>query len=742
MQNLINIASKIGKLTCTPTVASSFQNANLRGRSFRGQDLSGIDFSEADIRGANFANATLVGANFSQVKAGLRRRQAIALVALALFLATLSGFMAGYGGGVISSLLALGDILNPHSSASGVVALVFLGVFAGITLRRGLASAGGTAVSIAVIAAMFAAIASQEVAVVALVQTIGIVSAVAGVMVGALAVALVLVMAGTRTVIIAAILAILAILSAAIGTQFGIAGVDSDQAFVIACGIAGAIALTLLWLGGYTGWRAWNGSKRYALIRAIAVTLSTQGTVFRGANLTDADFTGSVLKNTDFRGADLTRTCWFQAKQLERGRLEGTYLDDVAIQQLAATKDGREQNFDYCNLRGLNLQGANLTDMSLIGADLSAATLQDADLSRVKLVRTQLYRANLTRACLTGAYIQDWGISTDTQMDEVKCGYIYMRLPTKDDPDPCRKPDNRQETFKEGDFSDFIAPILKTLGLYRQQNVDPRAIAHTFKTLDLYHHHGIDPAAAAIALKQLSDQYPEAGLEVVALEGRGQEKIRLQAVVTDAVDRSQLSARYFAAYDEIKELSYQDLRTLLTEVAQKDERIRSLEQMVTTAIESNKFYVETYYNLGDTVSEKSSINIEGSHIGGVVQGNISDVSGVLNLGQISGGVTNAIAQLSDPSDPNQPGLKELLTQLQGAIESETQLNQEDKAEALEQVKVLAEAGQKSQDGSLRKMASTAVKVLKGTVSGLPEATKLVEACSKLLPIITKLLGLL
>lgn len=386
---------------------TTFQHQNLRGQSFRGQDLSGLDFSGADIRGANFANATLIGANFSQVKAGLRRRQAIALVVLALFLAALSGFMTGYGGGVISSLIALGNTLNPYSFPSGVMALILLGVFTGITLRRGLASAGGTAVSIAVIAGLFAAIASQEIAVVALVQAIGIVSTVAGAMVGALAIALVLVMSGARALGIAAILAIL---SAAIGTQFGIAGIDSEQTFVIACGVAGVIALVMLWLGSYTGWSAWNGSRRYALIRAIAVTLSTQGTVFRGANLTDANFTAAVLKNTDFRGANLTRTCWFQAKQLERGRLEGTYLDPVEIRQLAVTREGREQSFDYCNLRGLNLQGANLMDMSLIGADLSEATLQDADLSRAKLVQTQLYRANLTRTCLTGAYVQDWGI--------------------------------------------------------------------------------------------------------------------------------------------------------------------------------------------------------------------------------------------------------------------------------------------------------------------------------------------
>ncbi len=59
-----------------------------------------------------------------------------------------------------------------------------------------------------------------------------------------------------------------------------------------------------------------------------------------------------------------------------------------------------------------------------------------------------------SHACLTGAIIQDWSISTDTQLSAVKCEYIYMQLPTKIDPDPCRKPDNRNEVFQEGDFAD------------------------------------------------------------------------------------------------------------------------------------------------------------------------------------------------------------------------------------------------------------------------------------------------
>ena len=137
------------------------------------------------------------------------------------------------------------------------------------------------------------------------------------------------------------------------------------------------------------------------------------------------------------------------------------------------------------------------------------------------------------------------------------------------------------------------------------------------------------------------------------------------------------------------------------------------------------------------------INIQSSgsmgNVNGVVGG---DVTGVLNLGTISGSVSNAINQLPSSPTPNEPGLKELLSQLQSAIEAEHELPPEDKAEALEQVKILAEAGQNPEDGVLKKSAKTALKILKGTVTTLPDVTKLVEESAKLLPAIGALLTLL
>jgi hypothetical protein len=109
--------------------------------------------------------------------------------------------------------------------------------------------------------------------------------------------------------------------------------------------------------------------------------------------------------------------------------------------------------------------------------------------------------------------------------------------------------------------------------------------------------------------------------------------------------------------------------------------------------------------------------------------------------EISGIVAESINQLPDSPDATKPGIKELLSQLTEAISTSSELNDEDRTEALEQVKTIAEAGKNPNDGAMKKIARTAVKILQGTVSGLPDVAKLADACSKLLPLITKFFGL-
>jgi adenylate cyclase len=113
----------------------------------------------------------------------------------------------------------------------------------------------------------------------------------------------------------------------------------------------------------------------------------------------------------------------------------------------------------------------------------------------------------------------------------------------------------------------------------------------------------------------------------------------------------------------------------------------------------------------------------------------------LNFSDKSLMTTNLIFQLPDSHESGWLGVKELLTQLQTAIESESNLTPEDKANALEQVATLAVGVQNPTDKEMQKLAKTAIRMLRGMMVELPNATQFVEAGSTLLPEISRLLGL-
>jgi uncharacterized protein YjbI with pentapeptide repeats len=352
------------------------------------------------------------------------------------------------------------------------------------------------------------------------------------------------------------------------------------------------------------------------------------GTRFHNANLTDANFQKAELKSTDLRQANLTHTCWFQAQKLNLALVETTYLEKLVVQELVTTRLGQDKNFDGLLLRGLNLCNANLTDASFIGADLSEANLQDANLSLAKLVQTQLDGTDFTGATLTGAYIEDWNITTDTKFDGVRCEYVYMRLPTKENPDPLRKPDNRQEVFADGDFGDFIKPI--------------------FDTLDLYHSQGVDPRAIAISFKQLADNHPDAGLEIVAIEKRSQNNFLLRAKTVITADKSQLSAEYFELYNKLKALPKEDLIFLL---AQQDGQIQSLEVAFKTVNQGLIAVSETPKRVVNNYLEQAQI------AGGLVNAD------TVTAGQIGGNITNYNPEQKQNLAQAAADIQQLLNQL-------------------------------------------------------------------------------
>ena len=449
-------------------MAQNYRRAKLRGKSFKGQDLTGADFSNSDIRGTDFSGAILTGANFRDAKAGLQRRWAIALVIFALLISAISGLLSAVGGSLLGFLL-----VNNHRENIYVVviSLVVLSAFFITIIRRGLSAACGFLVMMitwaglaaiawaGIIAVAWAGVAVTSAMELATLVAVIVTASVSVVIVAAGAV--IIIGSAAFAGIIAGLLAVTVTVSVA-GAIAGAVAVAAAMVNFPAGGVALLVAIAVVLLGAYASCHALFGDEKQRLTRNLAIALVAKyGTSFQGCDLTDADFTEARLKNTNFITAILTRTCWYQAKKLHLAAVGATYLDDLQLRELLVTKDLQNKNLNGWNLQNINLQAANIKDASLIGANLTASNLQDADFSRANLVQTQLDKSDLRGATLTGAYIKDWLITSETKLDKVKCEYIFMRIPTRENPNPFRLPTNWDETFKEDEFSSLFNPLSK-----------------------------------------------------------------------------------------------------------------------------------------------------------------------------------------------------------------------------------------------------------------------------------------
>lgn len=129
-------------------------------------------------------------------------------------------------------------------------------------------------------------------------------------------------------------------------------------------------------------------------------------------------------------------------------------------------------------------------------------------------------------------------------------------------------------------------------------------------------------------------------------------------------------------------------------------------------------------------------NIGQSVGGSVTSGNIQGTSSS-NFG---GDVSFAINKLPASSEPDKPGIKELLIELEAAISADPNLSEDDRNDALEQVKDLAEAATNPNDAEMKNKAKKADRMLGRIISAVPKATELLEFCNNLLPLITKFFG--
>lgn len=226
-------------------------------------------------------------------------------------------------------------------------------------------------------------------------------------------------------------------------------------------GGGGAVAGALI--NAYLGWRAIKGDPRDVFIRNIAVALAaTGGTSFYDADLTNADFSGATLKNTDFRAKNLIRTNCQNTNKFNLARAGKTILANPAVRELLVTRQGEGKDYTGANLRGANLEGANLKNARLKLADLSEATLAYANLEGANLTQVNAVGTDFTHAPLTGACIEAWNTESSTIFKDADCRYIYLlEHPKPHTDDRERRPSSGE--FQKVEFTKLFEEVMNTV---------------------------------------------------------------------------------------------------------------------------------------------------------------------------------------------------------------------------------------------------------------------------------------
>ncbi|HEY9607635.1 MAG TPA: pentapeptide repeat-containing protein [Allocoleopsis sp.] len=682
-----------------------FSGENLRGQSFKGKDLSEANFNAADIRGANFTNAYLKDATFCRAKAGLPYSWIANLVLFSLTMAILTGSASGkIDVASIALKIQLGNLTSfiPTIAICSILIFFLIGIIQ-YGLRATFIVLALSLYLIWILAWAGQGIYQAEAWAWALALAFGWTGCWIGL--GILAESWIYHWAWLCLGVGASVWSLAGLTQAYDRTLF--------KAFYWF--LAGVLGWVLGLLGVYIGRQAFAGQLKFAEILLFTRTVgAVNGSSFRNADLTDADFTSAILNSTDFRNATLTRTNFHQTKKLDRARVGNTILIDTKVRDLVVTHRGAKQSYVGCNLKGANLVGADLNDSDLTEADISGANLQGAWLERANLTKTQALNTNFHEVHLTGACIEAWNIDSTTQLDGAICDYVYLHNNHQE-----RRPNSGE--FAPGEFTKLFQEVLTTV--------------------DLIFRNGIDWKAFVLSFNSVQSQNEGADLSLQSIANKGDGVVVARLNVSEDADKQKIHSDFMQSY----ELALKAVEeTYKAKLNAKDHEIEIYRQKssemkeIVSLLASRPINVDVKAtadskSMNDSTDQSRKIQI------GDISGDFNATTGALNLGEISGTVAETINQLPPSSEPEKPGIKELLSQLQAAI-NDPNLADDDKAQALEQIKVLAEAGQNPNSETAQKQAKRAMGFLKVIAEGLPSAAQLVKTCQDVLPAIAHFFG--
>jgi len=763
----------------------NLSHKKLQGLNFQGMNLESFNFEKAYIQSVNFTGANLKGANFKGAIAGLDRGWALAVLSILFFLTALLVICLVIAGQIAGDRMIPKDNYGVYPDMGGeelwmalvIILLVLIFIFNMMknqleTALKAIFVAGIIIISVRLSSALFQVIYKVPLRTITVSLTSSVQAIVVGFGIGVVAVTIAISISTIKIIggkIACIIVYFITFFTALLTTVF----LYKSGAHIGSSAIGGGLACWGIILGIYIAISAFSKEKKYPLVLNIAIFLAAiGGTNFSDTDLTSADFTEAILKNTDFQGAILTRTCWYHAKQLDLIRSGTTYLQNAKVRQLVVTREiigeGKDINFDRCDLRGLDLRGAEFKNASFIGADFSQtnlekanlenarfidavfchANLKDANLSQAILVRTNFEGADLTGANLTASCIDiDGWASSNAKIDGIICDYVFLRWVSNIENAVDKGGDKRDQMPHRGKFE--AGGFVTYVNCRRE-------------TVQLYHNKDINPRFALNVLEKMSRDYDEP-LNIVAL-GKEGERVFIQVKVSEKILREDFKFKgdYYSRYEEDLKLWSSDkiglplpvdalIEKEITKMASEkpdafifidvhapfEQRIINMSGAGSAyyeRLEAHSINLSNHTQQGDTMSDQS----RKTEISG---GNVHAGPGSFNQGDIVGDINNTINDLPASSNPDQPDIKELLTQLTEAIAQDKDLSKEDKAKALKQMQSLAKAAQNPQDEENKDIAEPAVAMLEKIVAGLPSIAASAKAVTELLPLITKIFGL-
>ncbi|MCP4108520.1 MAG: pentapeptide repeat-containing protein [Desulfobacteraceae bacterium] len=305
-------------------------------------------------------------------------------------------------------------------------------------------------------------------------------------------------------------LAALAALAAYAGVLAGVF-ILADAAGV---SIGGVVGIYIIILNCYIAWHITKEDKQFAGLRKIGIILTTfGGTNFKETNLTEAQFSSAILKNSCFKNTVINRTCWRDAKQLEFACVTGTILESLNVRELLVTGKTEIKSFTGIDLKGAYLADINLDGINFTEADLSGATFENTSLKNTNLSKVQCFGVEFRDADLTGACLESWNTDSTTQLEGVKCDYIYF-----DNERTKRFPKDRN--FKPGAFEE----------LYKQ-----------LPTFEYFFKEGFTPVDAILineVVQEINKKHPDFELKLDSFSSRSEPHAKFTIIDEDHIKKA------------------------------------------------------------------------------------------------------------------------------------------------------------------------------------------------------------